>query len=180
MYGLINLSIKNLINSRFGEDKWREICVEAGLESDLFISNKTYEDAITYKLVGASAKVLGMPQESVLQEFGRYWVLEVAPKGYGELLAAGGDTFEDFMINLPNFHTRVMLIYPQVRPPEFKVDRVRKRCLKLSYASERPGLLPFVEGLLQGLASRFSVSIKVEYLGQKTDDGSREFLIEIN
>lgn len=177
MYGLINISIKNLVKENYGQEKWNQILADAGLKDDTFISNKTYDDKITYDLVGASAKALNVASDEVLKMFGRYWVLNVATKAYGKLLDAGGSTFEEFLINLPNFHTRVMLIYPKVKPPHFEVVKIDNKCLKLIYSSERVGLLPFVVGLIEGLATRFSIQVKIDYAGQSNLNGSHEFSI---
>ncbi len=178
MYGLINISIKKLIIGNFGSEKWAEVVSSAELEDDLFISNKTYDDKITYQLISAAAKVLKTPPEQILKEFGRYWVLEVAPKGYGKLLDAGGKTFQEFMLNLPNFHSRIMLIYPQVKPPHFEVSAIDTKTLQLMYGSDREGLLPFVLGLIDGLATRFSVKVAIDYKGSANPVGLHEFILK--
>jgi CheY-like chemotaxis protein len=48
MYGLIDISIKNLISDQHGDATWSRVLERAGLTDDIFISNKTYDDAITY------------------------------------------------------------------------------------------------------------------------------------
>lgn len=177
MYGLINISVKNLVIEKFGHQKWEAIYQQAGLEDDIFLSNKTYDDRITYDLVAASSKVLGLPAEDILKEFGRYWVLNVAPTGYGKLLDAAGKNYDEFLLNLPSFHTRVVLIYPEVKPPNFEVIRLDDGRLKLIYNSTRPGLLPFIFGLLDGLAERFNVKTDVQYLGLDKTGINHEFII---
>lgn len=177
MYGLINISVKNLVTEKFGHQKWEQIYERAGLENDIFLSNKTYDDQITYRLVTASSEVLGISAEEILKEFGRYWVLNVAPTGYGKLLEAGGRTYDEFLLNLPSFHTRVMLIYPEVRPPNFEVSMLEDGRLRIVYGSARPGLLPFIFGLLDGLAERFKVTTDVQYVGQNQINATHEFII---
>jgi hypothetical protein len=179
MYGLINISIKNLVKEKFGDENWVKIYSKSNLSDDLFVSNKSYDDLITYNLIGAATDVLKIPTEDILKEFGRYWVLNVAPQGYGKMLDACGKTYEEFLLNLPNFHTRVILIYPELRPPHFEVTRIEKGKLKLLYGSDRPGLVPFVLGLLDGLSQRFNVNVKVEYLGALQDSNKHEFKLEL-
>jgi hypothetical protein len=39
-------------------------------------------------------------------------VLKTTKEKYGGLMEAGGNDLKEFLINLPLFHNRVMLIYP--------------------------------------------------------------------
>ena len=55
MYGMVNKAIADLVCSGFGEDKWEEIKAKAAIDIDFFISNESYPDEITYKLVGSAS-----------------------------------------------------------------------------------------------------------------------------
>ena len=59
MYGLVNKAVEELVVSNFGEDKWELIKSKAGVDVDVFISNESYPDSMTYDLVGAASEVLG-------------------------------------------------------------------------------------------------------------------------
>ena len=48
---------------------------------------------------------------------------------------------------------------PQLVPPEFACSDIGERTLHLHYRSQRPGLVPFVEGLLDGLGELFHVKV---------------------
>ena len=72
------------------------------------MSNESYDDSVTFNLAGAASEVLGISVSEVLVAFGEYWVLRTGQEKYGALLKAGGSNFSEFMINLPNFHSRVM------------------------------------------------------------------------
>ena len=54
MYGLINRSIEGLITARFGADRWRAVRARAGLADEPFVSMRSYDDSVTYALVGAA------------------------------------------------------------------------------------------------------------------------------
>jgi hypothetical protein len=66
-------------------------------------------------------------------------------------------------------HSRVMISYPNLRPPSFRVQSNTEKEIVLHYSSERPGLCPLVVGLLYGLADRFETRIEVDSL-----DGTEE------
>lgn len=164
MYGMVNKAVEELVCSRFGVDKWEQIRREAKVDEEVFISDESYPDEITYRLVGAACKVLGAKAEDVLHLFGEHWVLNTARQGYGALLDAGGKTLPDFLANLPKFHSRVSLILPKLRPPEFAVTDRTADSLHLHYRSEREGLQAFVVGLLHGLGKMFNTAVTVKLL----------------
>jgi F420-0:gamma-glutamyl ligase-like protein len=114
MYGLVNKAVEELVVTNFGEEKWEAIKAKAGVDVEVFISNQAYPDDITYKLVGAASEVLGMAADDILVAFGEHWVLKTAAQSYGPMMKAGGKSLKEFLVNLPNFHTRVAMIYPNL------------------------------------------------------------------
>lgn len=161
MYGLVNKAIEDMVCSRFGEEAWETIKQKAGIDIDAFISMDAYSDDVTYQLVGAASEHLNIPAEKVLEAFGEYWVLYTAKEGYGELMSTMGSDFVSFLQNINNLHSRVALIYPQLRPPSFHCTDVTETSLRLHYYSPRPGLAPLVVGLLTGLGKMFHTNIQV-------------------
>ena len=87
--------------------------------------------------------------------------METARKGYGHLMEAGGRNLAEFLIKLPNFHTRIVMIFPELKPPEFECTDITANSLRLHYHSDRPGLAPFVVGLVEGLGEMFATEVEV-------------------
>lgn len=156
MYGLVNKAIEELVVTNFGEDEWEAIKLKAGVDVDAFISNEGYPDEMTYTLVGAASEVLGIPAEQVLIAFGEHWVLKTATHSYGPMMKSNGKSLKEFLINLPNFHTRVAMIFPNLQPPRFECTDITETSLKLHYFTHRPGLTTFVIGLVQGLGKLYN------------------------
>ena len=178
MYGMVNKAVAELVCSSFGEDKWEAIKAKADVDVDFFISNESYPDDITYKLVGAASEVLGLPAEQILQVFGEHWVLKTASEGYGELMDAGGANLPEFLENLPNFHTRIVMMMPKLEPPRFEISDRTSNSLRLHYHTHRPGLAPFVVGLLRGLAKRFETEATIEHAVAKGAEADHdEFVV---
>ena len=90
------------------------------------------------------------------------------------MLTAAGHNLKDFLVNLPNFHNRVILLYPELRPPEFKMVDVEDRSLKMHYFSEREGLQEFVVGLIQGLGKLYNEDVKIEILEHRDNGADHE------
>jgi hypothetical protein len=172
MYGLVNKALGEMITRGHGVATWERIRAVAEVDVEVFISLDSYPDAVTYQLIGAAAGILGEDVPRLLHTFGRHWVLETAAQHYGHLLQAGGRSFREFMLALPNFHARVALMMPQLVPPEFACTDVRERALKLHYRSQRPGLAPFVEGLIDGLGELFRVEVRWRRLPGASDGPS--------
>ena len=171
MYGMVNKAVQDLLIANHGMEVWLRIKARAGVEDEVFISTQAYPDEVTYRLVGAASEVLGLSAAQVLHEFGRWWVLKTARHGYGHLLKAGGRNLGEFLQNLPNFHTRIMMIFPALQPPEFQCTDAAPGQLRLHYRSHRRGLSAFVIGLLHGLAEMFAVTAEVTH-EQSRDAGA--------
>lgn len=167
MYGLVNKSLEGMITVSAGAEAWEAVKRRAGIEHDMFLSNQSYPDDITYKLVGAAVDELGISAPELLESFGRHWVKHTAPEGYAALLDAAGDSLPDFLCNLPQFHDRISLLMPKLKPPSFECTDVTETSLMLHYWSVREGLTHFVIGLVQGLGERFRTPATVEHVSRK-------------
>lgn len=170
MYGIVNKAIEELVSENYGEEAWEKVRERSGIEVDFFLSNEAYDDSVTYRLAGAASEVLNLPLSDVLIAFGEFWVLNTSKKKYGALMETGGDNLKDFLINLPNFHNRVALIYPNLAPPEFAVTHIEDSNLHLHYHSHRPGLKEFVRGLVQGLSKLYHTPVEIQIIASR-DEG---------
>jgi hypothetical protein len=179
MYGIVNKAIEDLVITNFGEEKWEAIKERSGVDIDFFISSEPYDDDVTFKLAIAVSEEMKMSVSDVLIAFGEWWVIKTTTEKYPGLMDSGGDNLRDFLVNLPNFHNRVMLIYPKLTPPEFKVSDVTEHGLNLHYFSKRQGLQEFVRGLLQGLGKMFNSPVSLELI-QSREEGSTHEIFKIN
>jgi hypothetical protein len=178
MYGLVNQAVQGMVVAGFGEDAWERIKSEAGVDIDAFVSMESYDDSITYSLVEAGSTILNLPPEAILRAFGEYWVLETAAEGYPELMQAAGSTLPEFIGNLDQLHSRVMMTFPELCPPSFNCKEIDPGELRVAYMSERVGLEPMVIGLLEGLGKHFKTPVEVTMVGAATEPGTPvEFLV---
>lgn len=174
MYGMVNRALEEMVCSGHGEAVWEQIKEKAGVDVDVFLSNEAYPDSLTYELVGAASAVLQAPAEQLLEAFGVHWVTKTAAEGYGHLMKAGGANLKDFLLYLPNFHTRVSLIFPHLNPPRFLCSDVTDNGLHLHYFSERRGLAPFVRGLIQGMSQYFETPVEVKQVSNWDEAGAHD------
>lgn len=167
MYGMVNRAIEDMVVSGHGPEVWERIKEKASVDVDVFVSSEGYPDEMTYALVGACSEVLQMPAAEILEAFGEHWILKTAMQGYGDMMAAGGKTLREFLINLPDFHSRVSMILPHLAPPRFLCRDSGERWVQIRYESHRAGLAPFVIGLFKGLGKMFATPVKVQQVADK-------------
>lgn len=173
MYGLVNQGIEELIVARGGPEEWNTVKKLAGVDVDMFISNETYSDCLTFRLVAAAAEVMKLSPSEFLTTFGAHWVA-TAHKSYGQLLKSGGKTLREFLINLPNFHTRVAMIYPKLDPPAFRCTDITEDGCRLHYSSKREGLADFVVGILTGLGRLYDTPCHCVLVQRKGPDSPHD------
>lgn len=168
MYGMVNKAIQDLVEKQFGKDAWERIRLRADICEEVFIGTEIYSDSVTYQLVGAASEELHRAPEQILESLGVHWVLHTAAEHYGYMMEAAGRTFSEFMGNLPMLHDRIILIFPRMSPPGFAVRDHGPSSLILEYRSIRPGLQPFIIGLIKGLGTFFSTDIDVTLIAGRT------------
>ena len=174
MYGIINKAIGDLVIKNFGEDKWQTVLEKSGVEEDFFISNEPYDDAITYKLAQSVGETMNITIDEVLYALGEWWILETIKSKYSGLLQTGGKNLREFLINLPGFHNHIMLMYPKLTPPEFRVSDITDNSIQIHYFSKREGLQEFVNGLLSGLSKLYECPSTIEKIDSKKNGNDHE------
>jgi len=162
MYGMVNKAVEDMVCRNFGAATWKLVKEQAGVDAEVFLSNEPYPDEVTYRLVAAASEFLRKPAEDILESLGEHWVLYTAQEGYGPLLRGAGRSLPEFLVNLPDFHGRVKMIFPQLRPPRFECTDITACSLKLHYFTHRQGLEYFVVGLIRGLGKMFETPVTVD------------------
>lgn len=179
MYGMVNKAIEGMVIEKCGKATWQKILRAAGMEDEIFISNQSYPDELTYNLVAIASKTMGEPVEKVLENFGNYWVMRVAKVEYEDLMTRQGLGFGEFLDHLPNFHSRLEMIFPNFKPPTFRIHERASNCLKLHYVTHREGLSHFVMGILYGLGEFYHTRVSISHTSKREDNGEYdEFLVE--
>ena len=174
MYGMVNRAIEDLVVSSAGEQAWKQIKEDAGLDLDSFQDSSQYNDAITFKLVEAASAYLQQTPESILHAFGRHWILYTGREGWASVFDLGGENMVDFINGLDSMHARVQIALPNAEMPHFNVIE-KDDYLELVYRSQRTGLAHMVLGLLDGLAEQFNESWNIEHVKMKSEHGHDVF-----
>ncbi len=169
MYGMVNEGIREFIVKNHDEATWKTICERAGVSCDSFERMESYDDKITYDLVGAIVSHTGLTVHEVLEVFGAYWVDFAGHSTFGNLMQFAGDTFLKRLEGLDDMHARIQLSMPHLKPPSFELEELGEQRYLLHYYSQRDGLEPMVIGLLHGLAKETGQQITVRQITDTPD-----------
>lgn len=173
MYGLVNKAIRDHVSTQHGEESWQEIRERAGTDVDVFILNETYPEELTHDLLAAAAGQLKISPAELLTGVGRQWVLDTAGGPFGSIITSCGNCLKDFLTHLPSMHTRIAMIFPNLDPPRFACTHTGPGAAVLHYQSPRPGLSPFIAGMIHGAADHFGDRCTVTPVESKGDGADR-------
>lgn len=168
MYGMIHRAVRQMVLDRAGKLAWSEIEAMAGIGQSELISAESYDDAITLRLIAGAAECSKVTLDEFLLEFGRYWIQYAEQGSFGAILKFTGNDLPTFLRNLNRLHGSVQSVMPVAQMPSFIVVREEDGLIELDYSSSRQGMVPFVEGLLQGLLDRFGLQGHVEHTYPET------------
>ena len=178
MYGVINIAIEGYVIATFGARIWENIKKRTGLALDFTTIEQPYNDDITYKLAKATSEETNIPVDELLTDFGESMIM-TTHKNYNAVMDSRGSNLKDYLVNLPNFHNRIMLIYPELTPPEFRISNISNNSMQVHYFSKTHGIRNFVNGYLKGLVKIFNEPATVEVV-QSKDEGNPQDVFKIN
>lgn len=160
MHGIIFSELKRYAEDRLGDDCWRELLVEAGLDSRLYLAVTTYPDEEAIALVGAAAARAGLPVPAALEGFGVF----IAPtllSMYKSHVRPEWRTLDLLENTEPTIHTVVRRRNPGASPAVLRCTREASDRLELVYSSERR-LCPLAIGIVRGVAAHYGEQITID------------------
>jgi hypothetical protein len=178
MYGIINVAIQDYAVENFGQEKWDVIRLQSGVDVDFTLTDNPYNDAVAYKVAQASASEMNLNPDEVLQGIGESVIATTNIK-FNSFIDSRGNTLKDYLVNLPNFHNRIAMIYPELNAPQFKVSHIEDDSLQIHYVSQTQGITPFIKGYLIGLAKLFNEKAAVTFL-QSVNNGRQQEIFKIS
>ncbi len=176
MKGAINKGIQEFVETTAGVDAWNDIKEQAGCDEPFFAAGLDYDDELTLRLVQAAAEVTGLPIETVLVEFGKYWIPHTGRTSYPALfeLLHGA---RECLLAMNRVHELVTRTTPNATPPQFEFDELPNGRLLMHYHSERR-LCKVLIGLIHGVGELFDEELTVREVAC-FHDGSDHCVMEV-
>jgi hypothetical protein len=163
MKGVIAVCLANLIQEKFGKDKWQDILETSGLpRTTFFMPSTDLDDAVVMKVVESTCKVLNLTLQQAADAFGDYWVNDYAPKIY-KAYYRGKNNARDFLLNMDKVHQTVTERIANANPPQFEYQWQDAKTLIMIYISKR-GMIDFLVGLVKGVGKHFNEDLQITKL----------------
>jgi len=169
MYGMIHKAARAYAIDRLGEPFWTTFVEQRALTDAAFVLGESYPDEVTLGVITGLAEAMDMSTEDFLRAFGRHWIDFARQGAFAHLMSLGGETLPAFIRNLNRMHAGLAVAMPGSRMPSFYVMDDTPQAMRLRYVSDRPGLEPFVLGLLEGLCAMFAIEADI---AQAPDEGA--------
>ncbi|KAJ7324863.1 hypothetical protein JRQ81_017883 [Phrynocephalus forsythii] len=173
-YGFINTCLKSLVVEKYGEDIWEKLRIQTGVQ-DTFLTFEVYGDDITMQLIDKACKILDVPPDMVLKQFGEYFFEFCKRSGYDHMLRTLGGNLYEFIENLDALHSYLSLSYQEMNAPSFRVEKNEDGSMHLHYYSDRRGLCHIVPAL-----DFFNIEISMEIVKQTEEEertGKKEHIV---
>lgn len=179
MLGLVNVALQEMITERLGAQAWESIRAAAGVEDRVFVVMRQYPDKVTYDLAAAAASQMGVPLADALHAFGHSWMSFAERQPWGKVMHGMASSVRELLPALNDLHSRLALSFPGVTMPQFRCEDAPGGALLVHYFSPRPGLAPFVHGVLEGVGAMYGEIISVRQVQSRESGASHDaFLVE--
>jgi len=165
MHGLINRAVQCFARDTYGEDCWRRVARQAGLEFDEFESMLSYDDALTSQTLAAMADVLDKPVEVVLEDIGTYLVSHPNVESLRRLLRFGGVTFIEFLHSLDDLPDRARIAVSDLELPDLELREHASGTFSLTCKSPHRGFGHALVGVLRAMADDYGALVFMEHRG---------------
>lgn len=163
MHGLIFATWEKYLSERFGGtllNQYRAAIGETPAHSPL--ASRVYDDETLLAGVGAACKLTGLPADVLLQEYGRYFMLNGLTSHLCAYLLAQVHTGRDLLLTMRNAHTQMRRTPDGLTPPLFGFEPLSSNPngLMLIYDSPRQ-LCSVLWGAIEGAAQRYGEQVHI-------------------
>ncbi len=163
MYGLIFMTWEKYLAERFGSSfltTYRETIGEQ--VTDLPLANRLYEDAALLAGVGAANQLSHLPVDTLLREYGRYFILNGLTSHLCMYILSNVDSGRDLLLSMRDSHARLRRTLDALVPPLFEYrPSSHPNEVILVYDSPRQ-LCSVLFGAIEGAAERYGETVQIE------------------
>ncbi|CAD0007311.1 heme NO-binding domain-containing protein [Flavobacterium salmonis] len=163
MYGIIYKAFEQYVIDTFDVETWNITISKSLVSMNTKTIDQPYNDAITFEIAKQLSKSTNLAIDKILFQLGEY-VVKITREKYLLIMQFRDNDFKDYLLNLPSFHNRMLLIYPKLTPPEFKVTVVNDTILMLHYYTNTSGMKEYIKGYLNGLIRAFESNVEIEHI----------------
>lgn len=161
MHGTIFSEFQKYVEANLGgEEAWRSLLREAGIQRDHYDHREEYPDDEAIVLVATAARRAGKEVLGLLEEFGLF----IAPALialYPEFVDPSWRALDLIEHSDNVIHQVVRLKDPKARPPYLRTSRPRDNEVRITYTSPRR-MCALAKGIAYGVAKHYGERIVVD------------------
>jgi hypothetical protein len=163
MHGLIFVTWEKYLAERFGPtllNKYRTTIGETVATSPL--ASRVYDDAVLLAGVGAAVKLTQVPADTLLWEYGRYFMINGLTSHLCAYLLTQVHSGRELLLTMRDAHAQMRRTPDALTPPLFSYEAISSdaREMALVYDSPRK-LCSLLWGAIEGAADRYGERVQV-------------------
>lgn len=163
MHGLIFVTWEKYLSERFSETllkHYRETIGETAATSPL--ASRTYSDDVLLAGVGAASKLTDTPVDTLLWEYGRYFMLNGLTSHLCAYLLTKVNNGRDLLLMMRKAHAQMRRLPDGLTPPLFEYQAISESQHELSLVYDSPRhLCALLWGAVEGAAQRYGQRVQV-------------------
>ena len=163
MHGLIFVTWEKYLVDRFGNSflgAYRNAIGETA--STALLASRIYDDAILLAGVGTASKLAHFPAETLLREYGRYFIINGLTSHLCAYLLGQVHSGRDLLLTMRQGHAQMSRDPDGLNPPVFEFEALTNYSngMTVIYDSNRQ-LCPVLYGAIEGAAERYGEKVQI-------------------
>ncbi len=162
MKATITVCLAELVENKFGKDKWAAILDDAGLAahaSSYRMATYDIPDEQVGKLIASTCKVLHVTAQQAADAFGEHWCCTYAPRVYVTIFRRFKSARE-LILGMDKVHVDMTATIANAHPPRFNYVWDNPNTLLVEYKSKR-NMIDIYTGLVRGVGLHFKEKLTV-------------------
>lgn len=163
MHGLIFVTWEKYLLERFHGSVLAEYRQQLGLNAaNSPLAIRTYSDELLLAGVGAAHKITRVPVDTLLREYGRYFIVNGLTRHRCAYLLSQAHNGRDLLLAMRDAHEQMKQLPDGLTPPlfEYRIHPRDPQTMVLIYDSPRK-LCPLLTGAIEGTAEYYGEQVKV-------------------
>ena len=183
MHGLIFVTWEKYLQDRFEGAVFSQYREKLGLNAaNSPLAVRTYPDALLLKGVGTAHEITGVPVDTLLQEYGHYFIVNGLTRHRCAYLLSQVHNGRDLLLAMRDAHEQMQQLPDGLTPPlfEYRFHPRDADTMAIIYDSERQ-LCPLLLGAIQGTADYYGQRAEVsEVTCMRRGDASCTFFVKFS
>jgi hypothetical protein len=163
MHGLIFVTWEKYLRDRFGDEllnRYRSTLGETAASSPLV--SRIYDDATLLSGVDAAHKLTRMPVDSLLWEYGRYFIINGLTSHLCAHILTRVHSGYDLLLVMRNAHAQMRRVPGDITPPLFAYEAISASPRKITLVYDSPRkLCALLWGAIEGCAERYGERVQI-------------------